>query len=557
MISMFKKADYTNVFSLERKAVVQLTGVGQPVLEALKKVGYEYNAGISNVTVKAVKEDSRRLCFIEETRRISDEKYALYIEKTTGGADITIYYAADRGLFYGILAVNAMLEENLLPTGDIIDYPLFPVRGYIEGFYGKPWRYEQRLDMIDVMAKNRMNTCYYGPKDDDYHRELWRDLYPEQELMRLTELNREATDLFMDFYYCIAPGLSMKYSDENEFAALMNKTKQLYDAGVRNFGLLLDDISDHLKFDEDKAQYGETVNAHIDLIGMYFNALQKISSDIKLTVCPTLYFGKGDEYYIAKLGLGIDTSISVFWTGRDVCSRELTSPEAVRFIESTRHKPLYWDNYPVNDGDLYNEMHIGPIIGRDKDLYKYSEGIISNCMEYAECSKIPLITVADFLWDSEQYNPTQSWNKALVQIVGAENAQDFATFADHLFISCLKDENSKLMQNLFTEVERDFNAGNIGDALEKVSGYIEKMNKCNEFLKSGAPLCIELTKWADKFSVLCEMVNKLLELVMSNDEELKDELFELIDCYESKQAVMTKMNMKQEIASLLNTPLLG
>ena len=54
---------------------------------------------------------------------------------------------------------------------------------------------------------------------------------------------------------------------------------------------------------------------------------------------------------------------------------------------------------------MFQEMHIGALMGRDKELFKHCEGIISNVMEYAECSKIPLMTIADYLWNPLKYNP--------------------------------------------------------------------------------------------------------------------------------------------------------
>ena len=42
----------------------------------------------------------------------------------------------------------------------------FQRRGYLEGFYGKPWTDAQRRDMIALMAAHGMNTYAYGAKDD-------------------------------------------------------------------------------------------------------------------------------------------------------------------------------------------------------------------------------------------------------------------------------------------------------------------------------------------------------------------------------------------------------
>jgi len=51
----------------------------------------------------------------------------------------------------------------------------FANRGVIEGFYGPPWSHQDRLDMIRFMGRVGMNMYFYGPKDDPFHREKWRE----------------------------------------------------------------------------------------------------------------------------------------------------------------------------------------------------------------------------------------------------------------------------------------------------------------------------------------------------------------------------------------------
>ena len=501
----------------------------------------------NNYITEIIHENSERVCYCEKNHRITDEKYIL----TVSDKKATIRCSCEKGAFRALCDLAKRIEENTVSDGEFICSPSFSVRGYIEGFYGNPWSHDSRKSVMELMAKNRMNTVYHAPKDDVYHRDKWREKYPEDELAKLKELVDSASEYYMDFCWCIAPGLSMKYSDSTEFEALMNKTKQLYSIGIRCFGLLLDDIDDELSFEEDKAAFGETVNAHIELINRYYSALGKLDSSIRLTVCPTLYHGKGNEYYISKLGKNIPTLVSVFWTGRDICSRELTSPEAVRFIENTYHKPLYWDNYPVNDCSMFNEMHISPIIGRDPDLYKYSEGIISNCMEYAECSKIPLITFADYLWDSENYDPQKSWKGAIRQVIGKENADNFIVFADHLYTSCLKDANSRRMYEAIDEIEAAFKSGNKEKAFALAEDYLEKMNACREYLRQDLPICRELSRWSEKYFVSCDIVNKVFGYMKTKDENVFAELLLLAEKYEAMPAKLSNdVNIREELNNL-------
>ena len=496
----------------------------------------------NNIKVTVTKDNTKELCYCEKTRRVTDEKYILEV---SGDNAVKVICSGDKSEFYALCDIAARVENGTLAEGRFVCSPLFKTRGYIEGFYGTPWSHEKRKSVMTLMAKNRMNTVYYAPKDDDYHRELWRDLYPEADLAKLKELVDMAKECYMDFHWCIAPGLSMQYSSAAEFETLLAKTKQLYSIGIRHFGLLLDDIDENLAFEEDKAMYGETVNAHIDLIEKYHNALLRIDPSNKLTICPTLYFGKGDEYYISKLGQNISPMISLFWTGKDICSRELLSMDAIKFVECTRHKPLYWDNYPVNDMAMFNEMHISPIINRDADLWKYAEGIISNAMEYAECSKIPLITFADYLWDSEGYDPDASWRNAIRQVVGEDDAEKFTVFADHLYTSCLKDEPSKIMKAHFAEVLRLLKTGENEKAVALVEEYIVKMNETCDYLRQDKPICNELEKWSEKFFIATEIFEKLVATLKNKTDENVKSLYATIDRYDTFPVkIGEEMNMK-------------
>ena len=39
-------------------------------------------------------------------------------------------------------------------------------RGVIEGFYGIPWSFEERMSMIEFLSAIGMNQYVYAPKDE-------------------------------------------------------------------------------------------------------------------------------------------------------------------------------------------------------------------------------------------------------------------------------------------------------------------------------------------------------------------------------------------------------
>ena len=51
----------------------------------------------------------------------------------------------------------------VVPAVRIRDEPAYPVRGIIEGFYGRPWSHRERLDLIAFCARHKLNTFVYAP----------------------------------------------------------------------------------------------------------------------------------------------------------------------------------------------------------------------------------------------------------------------------------------------------------------------------------------------------------------------------------------------------------
>lgn len=511
-------------------------------LDMAQKVFGDYGIAIDGCfPVKIQLTDTRETTYIEELRRLSDEKYI--INATEDG--VVIKAAAPKGIFRGLNTLCKLIKDNSLRVGTAEDYPTFETRGYIEGFYGPTWAHEKRVSVMKLMAKYGMNTYFYAPKDDIYHREKWRELYLEKELSDLKLLVDYATDNFFLFNWCIGPGLTYKYTSSEDFELLIAKIKSIYDIGVRGFGLLLDDIPWEFQYPEDAEKYDGIVDAHIDLINKTYEALKKIDSTIKLTVCPTQYSGDENGYYITKFGKGIPADVSMFWTGEEICSRVLTVRESQELFRSTEHKPLFWDNYPVNDCEMFQEMHLGAIQGRDKELYKSCEGLISNVMEYAECSKIPLMTIADYLWNPVAYNPDASLDNAHKEMLGAD-AELFSYFADHLGVSCLTKYSSAFMSETLARINFLFSTGDKETAVKEFIDYNAKMRQCLALISDESkPLFAEMKKWVNKFSMCCDLLDAILAVWVEPSEDKVTALAELTEEYNMNGVSLTGFCLRE------------
>jgi hypothetical protein len=241
-------------------------------------------------------------------------------------------------------------------------------RGTVEGFYGPPWTHGTRLAHLEFCARIGFNTYVYAPKDDSYHRHRWRVPYPPDELHRLAELAARAGELGIRFVYTISPGLSMRFAEDAEHETLAGKAGQLFDAGVRSFGLLFDDVAPELAGPVDIARFGAgragSGAAHGETCRRFaegFLAVRGIGGP--LLVCPSDYAGTAASAYRDAFARTAPAGVLLAWTGADVVVGTVTGDDIDRAAASYRRPLLLWDNFPVNDFEP-TRLFLGPLTGR-------------------------------------------------------------------------------------------------------------------------------------------------------------------------------------------------
>ena len=170
--------------------------------------------------------------------------------------------------------------------------------------------------------------------------------------------------------------------------------------------------------------------------------------------------------------------------------------------------------------------------------------MLKGCTANVAWDGFPLITFADYLWDSESYEPEKSWENAIRQVVG-EDAEKLIIFADHLYTSCLKDEPSKRMKKHFAGVLAHIRKGETQQAVALAREYIAKMNETEEYLRRDIPICNELKRWSEKFFVACDMFEQLMKVLEDKTDENVKELYAIIDKYDSMPVkIAEEMNFR-------------
>jgi hyaluronoglucosaminidase len=306
----------------------------------------------------------------------------------------------------------------------------FHRRGIVEGFFGPLWSMAHRRRLFEFGAARGMNTYLYAPKDDPYHRKLWRRPYPNAEWRALLRLVRAAQKQRIDFVYGFHPGEGLYFGDDRAVRILLGKAQRFYDAGVRTFAVLFDDIPSRLSDRRDRRAFKNS------LARAEGSWLEKIIAtqpagwrDVEWWICPSYYsedkllervFGKFEPDFLETLAAYLPAAVACFWTGPQVVPKKITLSDMRRIAKRIRRPLLLWDNYPVNDLSMRDELHIGPLTGRDPRLPECVYGYLNNPLLQEKLSFLPLATCFDYAAAPRAYKAELSWTRAIKEQFGAK-----------------------------------------------------------------------------------------------------------------------------------------
>src|SRR5712692_163523 len=309
------------------------------------------------------------------------------------------------------------------------DVQTFRRRGIVEGFFGPLWTMGHRVRLLKFGAARGMNTYLYAPKDDAYHREQWTKPYPPSKWKPLQQLIRHAQKQKIDFVYGFHPGKGLCFSAEKPVATLLAKAERFYDTGVRVFAVQFDDIPSRLEHQKDR---GKFKNSLARAQGTWLQEIlfrQPASwRDVEWWICPSYYtsgpllarvFGAFEPHFLEILAESLPRDVACFWTGPSVVSKKITLSHVRQIARRVKRRLILWDNYPVNDLSMSDELHLGPLQGRDPRLPQAVYGYLNNPLLQAELGFIPLATCFDYAAIPASYKPEASWAEIIERRFGS------------------------------------------------------------------------------------------------------------------------------------------
>lgn len=290
-----------------------------------------------------------------------------------------------------------------------------PMRGVVEGYYGRPWGTQGRISLLEFMGENGMNVFIYGPKDDPYHHSRWREPYPEKDLADFKKLLEISKRNKIDFYWAIHLGGGFRKGSAEDYDALFRKLELMYKAGMRSFAVFFDDFG------------AADADFHAEICNRVKSGfIDKKADCTPLIMCPNVYWGHGHAYQ-KTLGQKLDKAIHIMWTGRGICS-DIRAEDVKKITADFGRAPFIWWNWPVND---YCRSKI--LLGRTYGLDDVEcSGFVANPMENCEANKIALYGVAKWCLDPKRFNSHKVWEESFGKIYrNRDIAAAMRIFAEH------------------------------------------------------------------------------------------------------------------------------
>ncbi|MFH1529886.1 MAG: beta-N-acetylglucosaminidase domain-containing protein [Pseudomonadota bacterium] len=286
--------------------------------------------------------------------------------------------------------------------------------GVVEGFYGVPWSWRERRNMLRHLAHLGLGVYLYGPKHDPRHRAEWRAPYTPEEMEEFSRLAALGASLGVRVFFGISPFIDWDSDGQKSYECLLGKLLEFQAVGFQAFVLLADDIEFEVAAPVDGAM-GAT---HVAVANQLLADLRGDDPDVELWFVPTVYSDEridqwtGGINYLAALA-DLDPVIRVMWTGPGTSNDTLRADDFDRFVQVVGRKPVLWENHWANDGGdgFTGRLPLGPYSGRDASVPDALRGIVANPLIQGATSRLVMTTLARNL-DAPDASPGEARREA-------------------------------------------------------------------------------------------------------------------------------------------------
>ena len=483
----------------------------------------------------------------------SETKYDAHFVDINSNGRVTILGEDDDAVYYGLATLDDAMETvagQQLTCATIEDYANMQYRGIVEGFYGKVYSVEDILSLFEYMEDNKMNTFVYGPKGDPYHLGNWRDEYPTeitdeqrfygmmtQDDMRT--ITAAAAENNISFAWSIHPAMqngidfTSRDSVEQGIDDIMEKFAHMYDLGVRQFGVFVDDIDTGvaLRGSENQAYMMAEIQRRLeDTYNGSENPADHVAGTYYVPSFYALNFGSSSQL---ETNLGAfreqnqDNNVIMMMTGSGVWS-PIRNSDLLKIQQYTGKKPVMWWNYPVNDNidDQMLMNRLDSVYATDLDVTACL-GVLSNPMNQPEASKVALYGVSDYTWNTANFDVQSNWEESFASYTDDPAMQEaLRVFASH----AAKNQDHTNINSVFNAYKSD--SSNYPAVLEEMQKIVDSCQLILTLKDSDDSKLVnleeEIRPWVYRLNDMSQIIIDCIQAMYGEESQRFDHLMNAI-----------------------------
>ncbi len=307
--------------------------------------------------------------------------------------------------------------------------------GVAEGFYGRPWSFESRTDIVRLLGELGLSTYLYAPKSDPEHRARWWLPLSNESLTAFRELAAVADAANVRLVYGIAPerlfgakNLRVKRErdlDGEMFRALSARLASVVSCGVREVAVLFDDTWPTVL---PRFASFEKGRAHALIASRLATEL-----GVEVSVVPAVYFGRVADLSRGALeylrGLASRGPLLAGWTGARIFSSYISASDLEAVERATGLELWLWNNVIANDwlplatgevvgGRGRERLCYGPIDNFAPELFERGNGVLLNGTREVVTTRVALATFAELRKNGRRYRADEAFERALTRLFG-------------------------------------------------------------------------------------------------------------------------------------------
>ena len=510
-----------------------------PATGSVMYIGVNGSGGVADQRATALALDRTAL-----TKTGKFDRHLLALSDRNGSAEVVIVGENSDAAFFALASLEQMIEHGTdhLPEVKLYDYADQQSRGLVEGYYGYPYSVAVKKDLMRFMMRMKMNTYMYGAKSDVYHSQKWEAPYPAtltpqqvknglltQDMIR--DIAKTSQDTKVNFIWAIHPGNSF-VGDANVVNRIMNKYSRMYELGVRQFAVFVDDVGVPKSEADCKTNADHLTALQAAIDKKWNNASASPEARVRpLHFVPQVYtlswVGEADRKRFYNALSKTPDKITIYITGwgvwtvpnsndLDVVRKELQRPAA------------WWWNYPCNDNadgqiypsDMYYNFFEMPAVDNNAKMPKQLEhglGIVSNPMQEGEVAKTALFSVADYAWNNAAFDNMKSWNASFSRILSSpEQQQAYKTIIPYLRWNDAEDMQQAIARFKSGKTDK------MKQLVERLLPAAETMLRLKDSsVENERLLYNDLAPWLLKLHAMLRIAGQMVEVAESNEPEVR------------------------------------